>query len=101
MTKKALEDQAKLTASVGTLGIYKEKTFIRLVHVNDLAVDNWGVRFSFRVEEAPGFENEGDSTFEASGTWQYLAVSDRSISAAYAGWFLVVRSDLVDQIRAT
>jgi hypothetical protein len=93
------ETQAALRALSGSVCVYKEKTFVRLVRVASIIADDWGARFIFDVIPAPGFEHDSRNHLTASGTWQVLGLSDRAVHAAWVGWVLVVKPDMVEQIR--
>ncbi len=97
MTKQ--EDDAFVFRSLkDCLCVYKERDFIRLVRVAKIDIDDWGVRFKFRIVPAPGFDLDHVDSFSASASWKVISHSDGWVSGMYVGWILVVRTDLVDRI---
>jgi hypothetical protein len=96
---KTLVDHAALLAVQGRQCIYKERTFIRFVRVIDVTLDDWGAQLTLEILPAPSFEDSGRTPFCASGVWEVLEASDRYVFTRGL-WLLVVRSDLVDRIKA-
>jgi hypothetical protein len=79
--------------------VYSEKDILRVVRVAQVATNEWGVRFIFKAVSAPGFEGEGRrGWFRATAAWEVLGMSDRSVSASWIRWRLVIRPDLVNRI---
>ena len=91
--------EAAVLALKGHTCVYKEKAFIHIVRVTDVAVDSAGANFELQVVPAAGFRAGGPECLKASAAWHVLSISDRSI-AGYFIWILVIRPDLVAQIEA-
>ena len=92
------DDAAALRALQDRLCVYKEKHFIRAVRVTQITTNDWGVEFMFQTVPAPGFDQDDRVSFSASVSWEVIDVSERSVSATWMSWVLVVRPDLVEQI---
>ena len=93
------DETAILRRTKGRVCVFKEKTFMRLVRVAHIDIDQQGATFELETIPSPGFDHDDRDTFTVSGSWDALGVSERSISATWVSWILVIRPDLVDRIK--
>ena len=96
----AEKNRVTLRALEGSLCVFKEKCFVRLVRPTDVVTDDWGATLRFEIVREKGFPETARTVFKVSGSWEVLNISDRCVSAAWVGWDLIVRTDLVEQIRS-
>lgn len=87
-----------LNELLGQACIYSEEGHVRLVIMDGIKTDDWGVSLDVTVAPGVGLEHRSPAGFTFDARWDALWISPHAMFAPEVGWMLLTEPRLVQEV---